>query len=79
MTTRTIATADLDLNALDLLGFLEQHLGRGKDGLPNGEGTGQPDVYIKDDTGRTFARATFVCEALTDGSEVFNIVLSGEG
>ncbi len=79
MSTRTIATADLELNALDLLGFLEANLGRDKKGLPNGEGTGQPDIYVKDAAGRTFSKVAFVCEELTDGSEVFNIVLSGEG
>lgn len=63
-TTRVITTADLNDAALDLLHFLEW--------------VAKPGVHIKDDTGQTFSRAAFICETLTDGSEVFNIVLAGE-
>ena len=78
MTIRTIDTAKLDENALDLMSFLDTHMGR-THGLPNGEITGQTDVYVRDSEGRVFTRATLTCEMLSDGSEVFNIILSGEG
>ncbi|MDW9491711.1 hypothetical protein [Sinorhizobium meliloti] len=67
MSTEVIETEELEMDALTLMDFLNKTIG---------EDESLVAVYVQDDTGRTFERVTLVRETLTDGSEVFNLVLS---
>ncbi|MDW9531915.1 hypothetical protein RWE87_13490 [Sinorhizobium meliloti] len=67
MSTEVIETEELEMDALTLMDFLNKTIG---------EDESLVAVYVQDDTGRTFERVTLVKETLTDGSEVFNLVLS---
>ncbi|MDX0267655.1 hypothetical protein GOC13_07400 [Sinorhizobium meliloti] len=67
MSKEVIETEELDMDALTLMDFLNRTIGEDESLIA---------VYVQDDTGRTFERVTLVKETLTDGSDVFNLVLS---
>lgn len=67
MSKEVIETEELEMDALTLMDFLNKTIGEDESLIA---------VYVQDDTGRTFERVTLVKETLTDGSDVFNLVLS---
>lgn len=66
MKTETLASADLEMDALTLMDFLTTHIGGNHDLVC---------VYVQDDEGRTFSKVRLVEETLTDGSTVHNLIL----
>lgn len=70
MTKEIIATKRLDMDALTLLHFLKSQ-------ADNSPDLDLSVVYIRDEHGRIFDQVSLVCETLTDGSQVHDLVLSG--
>lgn len=62
-----MAESSLDMDALTLYDFLDEHIGKNHDLVV---------VYVQDDEGRTFQYVKLIAETLTDGSVVHNLVLS---
>jgi len=69
MTTKIIAKEELEADALTLLDFLQKHIG---------ENEKMVCVYVQDDDGRVFSSVALEKQTLSDGSEVFNLVLGGD-
>ncbi len=68
MTKRTIASAELKMDALSLGDFIG-------DEITNQDEVG-PVVYVQDQDGRIFTKVRLIEETLTDGSKVHNLILS---
>jgi hypothetical protein len=67
MSKKVLLSKDLEMDAMDLQSFLAEVFDIGDDIVC---------VYVQDEEGRTFNHARLVQETLTDGSYVYNIVLS---
>jgi hypothetical protein len=67
MKTKVIASVELEMDALTLMDFLGDTIGKDHDMVC---------VYVQDDEGRTFEKVKLVEETLTDGSKVHNLILS---
>ena len=64
-----IATEELEMDALTLGDFILQH-------IINDASDEKTVVNVEDDEGRIFSRVSLIRETLSDGSHVFNLVLS---
>jgi hypothetical protein len=64
-----IATEKLEMDALTLHAFIEEH-------IVNDYDDAKTVVNVEDDEGRHFIRVSLVKETLSDGGHVFNLVLS---
>jgi hypothetical protein len=69
MAKEVVAHEILEMDAVSLRGFITKHIIDD----PSDE---KAVVYVQDDEGRIFDHVSLVCETLSDGSKVFNLVLS---
>ena len=67
--TKTVATYDFEEDAMGLGGFICEQM----DVIPE---EASPVVYVTDETGRAAVRAEWRRETLTDGSFVFELIIT---
>ena len=78
MTKKTLVSDELGLGARELYCFLRDHVEDANTERPaaHSEAIDPCIVEVRDDTGRTFGRVALERETLTDGSHVYNLILS---
>lgn len=67
MTEKTVAQADLEMDALSLMDFLNETVGEDESIVA---------CYVTDDAGRVFNHVKLVLNTENDGTETVNLVLS---